>query len=54
VTICSLAASLITYPLFVRYTAIGRVLNGRRLRPQGRPRWRGALHLGSPRSRPTA
>jgi glucans biosynthesis protein C len=32
VTIASLAASLITYPLFVRYTAIGRMLNGPRAR----------------------
>jgi len=32
VTIGSLTASLATYALFVRYTAIGRVLNGRRLR----------------------
>jgi glucan biosynthesis protein C len=54
VTICSLAVSLITYPLFVRYTAIGRILNGRRTRAPGRPRWRVALHLGSPRSRPAA
>jgi len=29
----SLAASLSTYPLFVRYTVIGRVLNGPRTRP---------------------
>jgi peptidoglycan/LPS O-acetylase OafA/YrhL len=54
VTICALAASLITYPLFVRYTAIGRVLNGRRERGQGSARWRAALHLGTPRSRPAA
>lgn len=32
VTVGSLAASLATYPLFVRYTAIGRVLNGPRQR----------------------
>jgi glucans biosynthesis protein C len=35
VTIGSLAASLTTYALFVRYTPIGRVLNGPRLRRQG-------------------
>lgn len=35
----SLAASLITYPLFVRYTAIGRILNGPRKR-NGPPPWR--------------
>lgn len=29
----SLAASLVTYALFVRYSVIGRVLNGRRTRP---------------------
>lgn len=34
VTIGSLAASLATYALFVRYTTIGRVLNGPRLRQQ--------------------
>jgi peptidoglycan/LPS O-acetylase OafA/YrhL len=34
VTIGSLAASLVTYALFVRYTPIGRVLNGPRLRRQ--------------------
>lgn len=32
VTLASLAFSLVTYPLFVRYTAIGRVLNGPRRR----------------------
>lgn len=48
VTALSLAFSLITYPLFVRYTAIGRVLNGprRRRRPRlvsrRRPTLRGA------------
>lgn len=36
VTLGSLAFSLVTYPLFVRYTAIGRMLNG----PRERPRWR--------------
>lgn len=34
VTTGALAASLLTYPLLVRYTAIGRLLNGRRVRPQ--------------------
>jgi len=33
-TVGSLAASLLTYALFVRYTAIGRVLNGPRRRPR--------------------
>jgi len=37
VTAGSLAFSLLTYPLFVRYTVIGRVLNGPRPRP--RRRW---------------
>jgi glucan biosynthesis protein C len=37
VTAGSLAFSLLTYPLFVRYTVIGRVLNGPRTRP--RRRW---------------
>ncbi len=32
----SLAFSLLTYPLFVRYTVIGRVLNGPRTRPRRR------------------
>jgi glucan biosynthesis protein C len=32
VTIGALAASLLTYPLLIRYTVIGRLLNGRRLR----------------------
>jgi peptidoglycan/LPS O-acetylase OafA/YrhL len=36
VTIGSLAASLATYVLFVRYTAIGRVLNGPRSRRQAK------------------
>jgi peptidoglycan/LPS O-acetylase OafA/YrhL len=36
VTIGALAASLLTYPLLVRYTAIGRLLNGRRVRPRRR------------------
>lgn len=40
VMVCSLAASLITYPLFVRYTMIGRVLNG----PRERARKRTAPH----------
>jgi peptidoglycan/LPS O-acetylase OafA/YrhL len=34
VTAGALAASLLTYPLLVRYTAIGRLLNGRRRRPR--------------------
>jgi hypothetical protein len=38
VTVASVAFSLITYALFVRYTAIGRLLNGRRTRPSGRRR----------------
>jgi glucans biosynthesis protein C len=42
VAIGSLAFSLITYPLFVRYTAVGRMLNGPRERP---PRGRRALAL---------
>jgi peptidoglycan/LPS O-acetylase OafA/YrhL len=33
VTAAALAFSLLTYPLFVRYTAIGWLLNGRRTRP---------------------
>jgi peptidoglycan/LPS O-acetylase OafA/YrhL len=37
VTVSSLVFSLITYALFVRYTAIGRLLNGRRTRPSRRP-----------------
>lgn len=37
VTLVTLAFSLITYPLLVRYTAIGRMLNGPRTR-QPRPR----------------
>jgi peptidoglycan/LPS O-acetylase OafA/YrhL len=36
VTMGSLAFSLLTYPLFVRYTAIGRVLNGPRKRMKRR------------------
>lgn len=35
VTIGSLAFSMATYPLFVRHTAIGRLLNGPRERPPG-------------------
>jgi glucan biosynthesis protein C len=54
VTICALSVSLITYPLFVRYTVIGQVLNGRRERIGKSPRWRTALHLRTPRSRPAA
>jgi peptidoglycan/LPS O-acetylase OafA/YrhL len=44
----SLAASLATYALFVRYTVIGRVLNGPRQRPKARevtPPARAAGHL---------
>ena len=37
VTLFSLAVSLITYPLFVRYTVVGRMLNGPRER--GPRRW---------------
>lgn len=37
VTAAAMAFSLATYPLFVRYTAIGRLLNGRRSRPGRRP-----------------
>jgi glucan biosynthesis protein C len=54
VTTCSLAASLITYPLLVRYTVIGRVLNGRREKAVRQARWRMMLHLGRPRSHPVA
>lgn len=36
VTAGSLAFSLVTYPLFVRYTAIGRILNGPRARRRRR------------------
>lgn len=35
VTLGSLAISIATYPLLVRYTAIGRLLNGPRKRPAG-------------------
>jgi peptidoglycan/LPS O-acetylase OafA/YrhL len=38
ITAGSIAASLITYPLFVRYTVIGRLLNGRRTRSRPRRR----------------
>jgi glucans biosynthesis protein C len=38
VTVGSLAFSLATYPLFVRYTTIGRLLNGPRQRPRRRLR----------------
>jgi glucan biosynthesis protein C len=41
VTAASLAFSLLTYPLFVRHTAIGRLLNGPRPRP--RRSWRDRL-----------
>lgn len=34
VTAIALAFSLLTYPLFVRYTVVGRVLNGPRTRPR--------------------
>jgi glucan biosynthesis protein C len=50
VMLCSLAASLITYPLFVRYTVIGRVLNG----PRERARKRTTPHGGTTRARPAA
>jgi peptidoglycan/LPS O-acetylase OafA/YrhL len=36
VTAASLAFSLLTYPLFVRYTVVGRILNGPRVRPTRR------------------
>jgi glucans biosynthesis protein C len=52
ITILSLAVSLLTYPLLVRYSVIGRVLNGRRQRTRKRSRWRAALHIRTPRSRP--
>jgi peptidoglycan/LPS O-acetylase OafA/YrhL len=54
VTICALAVSLITYPLFVRYTVIGRVLNGRRDRAPRRGQWRPWPHASAARSRPSA
>jgi len=38
VTAGSLAFSLLTYPLFVRYTVIGRILNGPRARSRRRPK----------------
>jgi len=44
----SLAASLATYALFVRYTAIGRVLNGRRERPARHPAAAGEPPLPQP------
>lgn len=37
VTAGAIAFSLVTYPLFVRYTIIGRVLNGPRRRPRQAP-----------------
>ncbi len=37
VTVGAIGFSLLTYPIFVRYTVIGRVLNGRRRRPQREP-----------------
>jgi peptidoglycan/LPS O-acetylase OafA/YrhL len=37
VTAAAMTFSLLTYPLFVRYTAIGRLLNGTRSRPGRRP-----------------
>jgi glucans biosynthesis protein C len=37
VTAGALAASLLTYPVLVRYTVVGRLLNGRRSRRQRRP-----------------
>jgi fucose 4-O-acetylase-like acetyltransferase len=43
----SLAASLATYPLLVRHTPIGRVLNGRRDRTRP-PLWRVALPAATP------
>ncbi len=48
-TVSALAFSLVTYALFVRYTVIGRVLNGPRTRPQRRwrLRFRTALHGAS-------
>jgi len=36
ITAAAMAFSLLTYPLFVRYTAIGWLLNGRRTRPSRR------------------
>jgi peptidoglycan/LPS O-acetylase OafA/YrhL len=44
-TVGALAFSLATYPLFVRYTMIGRVLNGPRTRPQRRWRVRSGTAL---------
>ena len=37
VTVGALAASLLTYPVLVRYTVVGRLLNGRRSRRRRRP-----------------
>lgn len=51
VTAAALAFSLITYPLFVRYTVIGRVLNGPRARPRDRPV--PAVRSGSPAAEPS-
>jgi len=44
-TVGALAFSLATYPLLVRYTVIGRVLNGSRTRPQRRRRLRSRTAL---------
>lgn len=44
----TLACSFLMYPLFVRYTVIGRLLNGRRLRSPRRPARLTRLRLGAP------
>jgi glucan biosynthesis protein C len=45
VTASALALSLLTYALCVRYSVIGRVLNGPRRRPERESRWKAALDL---------
>jgi glucan biosynthesis protein C len=51
-TVGSLAVSLASYALFVRYTPIGRVLNGPRERTRP-PLWRAVLLQTEPRTAPT-
>lgn len=50
VTLGSLAFSLITYPLLVRYTAIGRMLNGPRERPRRNRRFTPQAAATAPRA----